>query len=241
MKNTINLFCLPFAGGNKYSFRAFVEKAPSFINIITLELPGRGGRIKESAISNMPGLVDDLYKQIYNKVDQGSYAFYGHSMGGLLAYLLTIKLMSKKHKAPVHIFITGTSGPSDVKRIEKKRSSLNKEEFIKEIKDLGGMPEEILQNDELLHFFEPILRSDFKACETYEHKSYPPLDIPFTVITGTEEDMEKEEIYLWQKESRKIVDFKEFPGDHFFIYNYIDEIMKIITEKLSFHSNAYII
>lgn len=241
MKKTINLFCLPFAGGSKYSFRPLVEKAPAFINAETLEYPGRGSRIKEPIISDIHSLVDDLYSQINKKVNNLSYAIYGHSMGGLLAFLLTRKLLEKGNKPPVHIFISGTSGPSDITRTQEKRSLLGKEEFIEEVKDLGGMPDEILKNDELLHFFEPILRADFKISEDYEYKSQAPLNIPFTVITGSEEDMTKEEIYLWQKETKQIVDFKEFPGNHFFIYDYINEIMDIIANKLSSYSKAYYI
>ncbi len=44
MNLKLNVFFLPFAGGNKYSYRDFKEKAPSFINIISLEYPGRGAK-----------------------------------------------------------------------------------------------------------------------------------------------------------------------------------------------------
>src|SRR5271165_2863500 len=133
MGKKINLLCLGFAGGNKYSYRQLYEKAPSFLNVITLEYPGRGTRMKEPLISEIHELVDDLYRQVKDITESGRYAIYGHSLGGLTGYLLTLKLLENHHRKPEHIFITGTTGPSAPSRLEKKRSLLPKDEFIKEI------------------------------------------------------------------------------------------------------------
>jgi surfactin synthase thioesterase subunit len=231
MRKKMNLLCFTFAGGNKYSYRPFSDKASSFFNLITIEYPGRGSRIKEQLISDIHTLIDDLYKQVDTLVDTDRYIIYGHSLGGLVAYLMTLKLLENNHSKPEHIFITGTSGPSASSRLEKMRSLLPHDEFIKEIKDLGGMPDEILESEDMLNYLEPILRNDFKVSETYIHGENPPLDIPLTVITGTEEDMEMEDILLWQKESNLPVDFRQMPGGHFFILHHIDEIMEIISDK----------
>ena len=147
MKKNINLFCLHFAGGNKYSYRQYVDKAPSFLNLISLESPGRGARMREPLFADIHSLVNDMYKHICNMVDDVPYAIYGHSMGGLVAYLLTVKLKKNHHQPPLQLFITGTSGPSSTSRTEKKRHLLEKVAFLQEVKDLGGMPDEILEND----------------------------------------------------------------------------------------------
>ncbi len=231
----INLFCLTFAGGNKYSYRNFSLNAPSFLNIITLEYPGRGVRINEPLIYDINALVNDLYVQVQRNAGTEKYAIYGHSMGGLIAYLLTLKLLKNHHKQPEHIFISGTAGPSAVSRYEKNRHLLPKDEFIQVITELGGMPDEILQSQELLNYVEPILRNDFRVIETYRYQDHPPLNIPFTVITGTEEDIEANDILLWQKETNLPVDFKRMPGNHFFIFHHTDQLLKVISKKL-YHS-----
>jgi surfactin synthase thioesterase subunit len=156
-----------------------------------------------------------------------------------VTYLMTLKLLENKHKLPEHLFITGTTGPSALEK--KKRHLLPQDEFIKEIKDLGGMPDEILQSEDLLNFLEPILRNDFKNGEAYIYKNHGPLNIPMTVITGTEEDMEYEDVLLWKNESN-LVNFMQMPGGHFFILQHIEEILKIISENLinsdSMHQNS---
>ncbi len=238
MRKTTQLFCLPFAGGNKYSYREFAEKAPSFLNVITVEYPGRGTRMKDILLSDINDLADDIYRQISPLINDQNYAIYGHSLGGLMTYLVTLKLLENNHKPPVHLFISGTTGPSAISRTEKKRHLLEKKEFIEAIRELDGMPEEILNNDELLHYFEPILRSDFKVSENYIYQERPRLNLPFTVITGTEEDMELTDIELWQKETNQVVDFKRMPGKHFFIFQHSFKMVEIISKKLYHHKAA---
>lgn len=229
---SINLLCLPFAGGNKYSYRDYEAKAPSFVKVMPVEYPGRGARMRDPLLRNMNAITDDLYKQVRNTVDGQPYAIYGHSMGGLAAFLLTHKLLRHGHRAPLHLFITGTTGPSSITRGSVKRHMMGKKEFIQEIIDLDGMPGEILANKEMMEYFEPILRADFTATETYAYEEAPPLDIPMTVITGTEEDMEREDIRLWQKETTHVVDFRQMTGKHFFIFRHAQEIVEIIAEQL---------
>ncbi len=233
MKQAINVFCLPYAGGNKYSYREFKAKAPPFLNFILLEYPGRGARISEPLVTDIHFIVNDLYNQIRELIKQADYAFYGHSMGGLVAYLLSVKIAENQLRQPLHLFITGTSGPSSLSRGEKKRFQMVQDEFIAEIKGFGGMPDEMLANTELLYYFEPILRADFEASESYSHNNHPALNVPITVLTGTSEDFEAIDIEIWQKESLHKVDFRRLPGKHFFIFDFVPEIIQIIAKKLT--------
>ena len=234
----INLFCIPFAGGSKYSYRELEELAPAFLKFIPLEYPGRGARAKESLISDLDILTEDLYQQVKHSLDRSSYAIYGHSMGGLLGFLLTRKIIANCHLPPLHLFITGTKGPSALEKETKNRHLLEKSEFIEEIKKLDGLPEEMLANDELLDYFEPILRADFKATETYKYEEDHPLNIPITVITGTEEDATPEEVALWQKETICSVDIKRMKGTHFFIFRSPGTIISIMSNKILYNSNC---
>jgi surfactin synthase thioesterase subunit len=232
----IALICLPFAGGNKYSYRPYIEVTPPFLSIIPLEYPGRGSRLKAAFITDLDCLVEDLYHQAHNAIRYQRFAIYGHSMGGLLACLLARKIIENNEAPPLHVFITGTPGPAATSRTNCKRHLLDKEEFIKELRRLKGIPEEMLRNEELLSFLEPIIRADFRVSEEYVYKEKPPLDVPFTVITGTEEEMEIADIHLWQKETKYTIDFRQIPGSHFFIFDYPAIVMDTISDKLFNHS-----
>jgi surfactin synthase thioesterase subunit len=229
---TINLFCLPFAGGNKYSYRAYEKKAPPFLKILPIEYPGRGSRSGEPLLRNIDLVVEDIYKNLRARFNEKPYALYGHSMGALAAYLLAVKIVANGHVPPCHVFVTGTTGPRAVSRQRKQTYLLGREEFMKEVTDMDGIPEELLMHKELLDYIEPILRADFTATDTYKYREAPPLDIPITVITGTEEDMTEEDIQTWKEEATQPVDFIQMTGKHFFISKHVDEIIKIITNKV---------
>jgi surfactin synthase thioesterase subunit len=228
----VKLFCLPFAGGNKYSYRDYELNAPPYIQVVPLEYPGRGSRVKEGFETDMQQLVEKMYQDVKDDIGDTDYAIYGHSMGGIVAFFLVKKLLENNYRPPLHLFITGTTGPSSNSIIEKKRHLMTKPDFIEEIRKLDGCPEEILQNDELLDYFEPILRADFQVSETYSYEFDKPFDLPVTVITGTEEDMKEEDIQLWQKETTQAVDFRKMPGKHFFIFDYPKQVIDLVSRKI---------
>ncbi|QTE39766.1 thioesterase domain-containing protein [Mucilaginibacter gossypii] len=230
--NKIKLFCLPFAGGNKYSYRSFLASCPPWIDPITLEYPGRGERIRETFLTDINQLAADVFDQIKKMGTGMVYALYGHSMGGLVAVSALQKMALERNlMLPSHAFVSGCAGPASQKR-NKKRHLLEKKEFIREIINLHGSPAEILHDEDLLDFYEPILRADFTACETYEHLCAPPLNIPLTVITGAEEDIELKEIGLWQLETIQPVRFIQMDGDHFFILKKQAQIWQVISKEL---------
>jgi len=238
-EDRITLFCLPFAGGNRYSYRNFEGISERFV-FNTIEYPGRGNRIKEPLLLNVIQIVDDLYKQIESMFEQANYAIFGHSLGGLLGFLLAQKIVENKRPLPVHLFISGSRAPSARSNDTKPRSILEKEEFKQEIKRLNGMPDDILKDDVLFDFFEPILRADFCASENFAYQRFGSLPIPFTVFNGADDDFFEEDINLWQQESDFSVQFIEMSGTHFFIYKHTKKIIEImeshVLNKALFHA-----
>lgn len=229
MKNHTNLFCIPFSGGSKYSYNEFIKHAPENLMIRSVELPGRGIRLEEPLISDIHELTEDIYNTIAPFLDT-PYALYGHSMGARVVYLLAKMLREKNHNPPLHLFVSGSQGPS--MRNQKMFHTMPEKEFKEELRSMGGVEESIFEDEELFQFFEPILRSDFKVVDTYYYQEAAPLNIPVTVMIGTEEDISYGAAKSWQNETLSTIDIYEFTGDHFFIYNHIEAILKMIHRKL---------
>lgn len=227
----INLFCLPFAGGSRHSYRGYVKKAPGHIRVIPLELPGRGSRYNERLLTNTAEMVEDLYSTIQPQL-QAPYAIYGHSMGTLLGYLLTKKIIQEGAPQPMHLIFTGCGGPS-VRYDGPPRHTLPRDEFIEKLRKLGGSPDEILADEGLIGFFEPIIRADFQAIETYEYTVSHPFDIPITVAYGMDEVTDYEKACAWKMETTAETNIITFPGKHFFIFEHEEQIMELIADKLT--------
>lgn len=228
--NTIKLFCLPFSGGNKYSYKDYVKHCPSFLALAPLEIPGRGSRSGENLLSNLDQIADDVFNQIKQELN-APYAIYGHSMGGLLAYLLTKKIIGMNLPQPQHLFVTGCAAPS-MQGGGLVDPTLPKTEFIQEINKLGGISDGVLKNPDLMDYFEPILRADFTAVATYRRLPGEPFQVPMSVVIGDGEHITYEEAMEWQQETTVPLEVKVLPGNHFFIFDHPGRIIEMIARKL---------
>lgn len=226
----INLICLPFAGGNVNSYKGLQKQLTDKFNMVNIELPGRGIRRKEALLNNIEAIVEDVYSQLKKYLDQ-PYAIYGHSMGTLIAYELCKKIQTQNLPLPIHLFVSGKSGPSAHLNYTKLHD-LPKNQFWIEVKDLGGVPQEILNEPELMDYFEPVLRADLKAVEEYQYKNGSQFNFPITTIIGDQENITDENAILWQKETTSPLYFHKFPGNHFFIFNNFPQLAEIIMTGL---------
>lgn len=233
----MNVFCLPFAGGNQYSYLDYKKIEPDSLNFIFIEIPGRSRRIGEKLLTNLHDIAEDVFYQIKNNL-KTPYAIYGHSMGSILGYLITQRIVQENLNPPKHLFFSGAMAPS-LRDKHIIKHDLPRKEFFEKIRTLGGSPEEVLNNDALMDIFEPILRSDFRAVETYKYKQSSLLNIPITVMIGIDENITKSEAMAWGKETQASIEVIEFTGNHFFIYNHQKEIVKIIENKLIKYEKQY--
>lgn len=199
-----------------------------------VEMAGRGKRFQTPLYQSFPEAVEGLYQLMRPELErQSAYAFFGHSMGGSLAYELTRKLVALNYPEPVHLFISGRN-PPHIKKEEKIYHLLPDEEFRKAIVEMGGTPPEVFEHQELLDIFLPILRADYKILETYES---PPQEnkfqCPITVLCGDQDrDISKDEMDEWRNYTTSQFAGYLFEGGHFFINEKIEEVVKVINQHL---------
>lgn len=226
----MKIFAFPYAGGDSYCYRDY-QKKMAHIPFITLSLPGRGKRFGEPRIDSIDGMADEAIKQ-FQLASAQDFIFYGHSMGSLIAYCTAIKLRALNLNQPKLLLFSGRKGPS-LNTGKGNRHKLPTKEFRSELESLGGCPKEVLQNQELMEIFEPILRSDFKAVETYQYVPTKPLDQKITLFHGKGDHFTKEDILTWQLESSQPIEYHEFDGGHFFIQKECNVICDIMESKIS--------
>jgi surfactin synthase thioesterase subunit len=228
----MNLICLPFAGGSSYSYFGLKKNLSPKIKMITPELPGRGSRLSEPLVASLPKLMSDTYSQLLPLIKSGEqYSIYGHSMGTILGYLLIQRIETESLPLPVHFFASGRAGMSVIDD-EPMRYNMERNEFIEKLKGYGGAAIDIIDDENIMNFFEPILRADFEAVETYKHNfESAKINVPITVMFGSEEKITPEEAFEWKNDTLAEISIHEFKGNHFFIYDHWNTISKLIMEK----------
>ena len=225
----MKIIAFPFAGGNKMSYNFFqsplLDRAMS---IKVLEYP-RGIRFSECTLRTIDITIDALFGNFAKLIqEESNYIIYGHSMGALIGYLVCKRIEKLGLKKPLKLVVSGRSAPSI--RNKETRYDLSSDQFWEKILELGGISEEILKERELKDFFEPILRADFKAVETYVYSGKANLTIPIDVIHGSEEKIEAD-VLGWKEETSAEVTFTELKGNHFFIYDHAEFFVDLFKKS----------
>lgn len=233
LQGSLRLFCFPYAGGGASIFHSWSEWLPSEIEIWPIQLPGREARLKEQAFTQIDALLGSLEEVLLPYLDK-PYAFFGHSMGGLISFELARRL---RRNAPVHaplrLIVSGCRAPQ-LPDPHPSTYHLPDVDFIARLRHLKGTPEAVLQNDELLHLLLPLLRADFALFETYSYATEQPLSYPISALGGlNDSDVSREEVAAWSKQTSG-TQFKQrfFPGDHFYLHYMQADLLRVLAQDL---------
>ncbi|MCI4139081.1 thioesterase domain-containing protein [Bacillus vallismortis] len=232
MTTLIKLFCIPHAGGMTSIYNEWKPIVGLNVELIPIELAGRGTRFLDEHYKSFDQAVDDVVAKIlnHNKIEQ-KFAIYGHSMGAYIAYEAVQILNKLNDNRLVHLFVSGKGAPYLTKK--EFISDWSDEELIKKIDELGGLHNRLKNNRELLNLFIPVIRNDYRIIETYNHNIKNKVETKMTVISGKyDESISMQEILGWKEYSDKEVDIFQINGGHFFINENAKEVIKIIKEKL---------
>jgi medium-chain acyl-[acyl-carrier-protein] hydrolase len=213
------LFCLPYAGAGAISFSLWADELPAdvcaAVEVWSLEPPGRDMGRRQQLQTQVEAVVDRL-QPLVEAYSEKPFALFGHSMGALLSFELARKLRAAGVPAPAHVIVSGHRAPQLPDR-HAPIHELPESRFVARLRVLGGTPEEVLDNTELMELYLPVLRADFAMCETYTYTPAPPLDCPITAFGGLDDArVNRDEISKWQEQTRGAFTMRMFRGGHFF-------------------------
>jgi medium-chain acyl-[acyl-carrier-protein] hydrolase len=214
----LRLFCFPYAGGGAFAFRGWAERVPHDVELCGVQLPAREGRFNEPAYTRLTDLVRDLAAVVGPATDV-PYAFFGHSMGALVAFALARELRRANLRGPELLMVSGRRAPQRPDP-DPPIHALPMAEFLQELRELNGTPEAIFRDEELLQLLVPVLRADFEICETFEYQQERPLECPIAAFGGlVDPDVAREDLEAWSEQTNTSFSLRMFPGDHFYFVN----------------------
>ncbi len=225
----LHLFCFPYAGGNKWLYENWQKALPSKIRVHPIEYPGRGSKAKEKLASTLELLLAHLEKEILN-APKGRFAFFGHSLGAIIAFELALILKDIYGMSPEALFLSGSPSP-DAATALSTINELSDSDFIETLQKLNGIPPTLLESHEFKEFFLPILRNDFSLMQGYERKM---AKVSFPIILfGADRDpiVSLPEMQKWALWSEQKIEVHEMEGDHFFVHE-PKKILQHIAAKL---------
>jgi medium-chain acyl-[acyl-carrier-protein] hydrolase len=214
----MRLFCFPYAGGNATLFRGWQRLFPEWIEICPLQYPGRGNRLREPPFTSVGPLAQDITQAVMPLLDL-PFAFFGHSMGAILAFEVTRELRKRSKRLPFHLFLSAVRAPQ-FRSTDPHAYDLPEPEFIEELRRLNGTPSEVLENTELMALMLPMLRADFAVSQTYAYVAGGgPLSGPVSVYSGVDDpSFSSEELEGWREHTTGAFSLHMFAGDHFYLH-----------------------
>src|SRR2546421_132109 len=136
----LRLFCFPYAGGSSRLFYRWQEGLPASVEVVPVELPGRGMRLSQPPFANLRPMVQAIVEAIAPRLDK-PFAFFGHSMGALISLELARALRREHGREPVHLFVSGRRAPHLPETLPPMHD-LPEAEFIEGLRGLNGTPPE---------------------------------------------------------------------------------------------------
>ncbi|MBD1806821.1 thioesterase [Microcoleus sp. FACHB-SPT15] len=227
----LRLFCFPYAGSGALSFRTWSDSLPSTVEVCPIELPGRGSRLMESPFTQLSALIPELACALRPYLDK-PFAFFGHSLGGLVSFELAQQLGRHYGLSPVHLFVSGCRAPQ-IPTPRPPIHALPESAFMDELRRLNGTPETVLENAELMQLLLPVLRADFALLETYVYAPKPPLDCPISAFGGLQDrEVSCDELEAWGEQTNAAFSLQMLPGDHFFLHSARSLLLQSLSTKL---------
>ncbi len=235
----MRLFCFPYAGGNSLLFRKWRDTLSKNIEVCPVELPGRLSQRHIPPFTRMESLVNAIAISLLPYLEK-PFAFFGHSMGGLVSFELARFLRANYNLQPTHLFISGRR-PPQIPGTAAPIHSLPLPEFIAQLRRLNGTPTAVLENAELMQILVPILRADFAVLENYTYIDEPPLDCAiaqartqgFAIFGGLEDkEVSQDELAAWRVQTTNSFQLQMFRGDHFFLHSAQDLLLQSLAQQL---------
>ncbi len=229
----LRLYCFPYAGGGASAFYSWGKVLPENVEVCVIQMPGREERLGETLIKDMSKLANAVANEVI-KSSKHPFAFFGHSMGAIVAYETARQLSSMGTLQPVHLFLSARAAPHLQENSDALRF-LDDESFLDRLqKTYGAVPEVIRQSVELRQIFLPILRADVELLETYEESSSAPLNCPITALGGIHDPaISKEKLEGWKTRTKSEFRQYDFPGKHFFIDEERQSVVAAIATDLA--------
>jgi medium-chain acyl-[acyl-carrier-protein] hydrolase len=215
-RTRLRLYCLPYAGGSAGMFRGWCDLLPADVDVWGVEYPGHGSRISDPLMDRIDALAALIADAVAAQLAV-PFSLFGHSMGSLVAFEMCHALAARGATMPTLLVAAGHRGP----QLPASRPPVHDTpdaEFVAHLRELGATPPEVLESVELAGLMLPILRNDFRACETYSAPERPPLRTTIVVYGGlADEDVDRDALLAWRHATRGQFALRLFPGGHFFV------------------------
>lgn len=206
--------------------------APTDIETILVELPGRGARFCEPFDTDFRALCARLAEGVLAWSDKPAVLF-GHSMGGNIAYEVAGLLQERFSRSPEALVVSACHPPGCLDGLPRTERATDLE-LLAQLRHYGGTPAEVFQSPELLDIVLTVLRQDLALLGTVPRASREPLDCPIVAFGGAADTSVSEfELRRWGEFTLRGFVQTTFPGGHFYLTEDARQVFNVLSQILN--------
>jgi surfactin synthase thioesterase subunit len=214
----VRLFCFHHAGGSAWSFAGWGRRLGRGIEVVPVTLPPRpvpapGSR---GPASTMDEVVREVAQRLAPALDE-PYAFYGHSMGSLVAYGVAQQRLAAGRRPPV-CFVAGAHRAPHLPAPDLAMD-LSDTAALDLLLGLGGTGRLLRENPVRMRAVVDRLRQDLQLSATYRYTAdwHQPLPCPVHVLHGSDDPLvPAAHAAAWDRHTAGPFALHAMPGGHFF-------------------------
>jgi surfactin synthase thioesterase subunit len=221
----VTLYCFAHAGAGVDGFRRWPAAAGAHVEIVPLALPGRGSRRHEARVIDRDGLIGaflDVFP--HRRPEQGPFALYGHSLGGLVAYTLARVLADRGWPPPAFVGLGAAPSPHDAPALVNAADA-PVDRLLRLLAELGLLPADAATapGGVWRRAVLPVLRDDLRLAAALRAAAVDPatggpLEVPLLVLGGADDvAVPCAALAGWRRFSTAPVALRTVAGGHFFV------------------------
>lgn len=223
------LYIFPHAGGSAEFYVPFAKAFTSDIKRIAVRYPGRGGNHDLGSFTSISDLADKVCRMLpAPDTSDETVAFFGHSMGGLLAFEVARRFeVAGSPIAALFLSACGAPGRFGYDHVPESDRGL-----LDAVSEVTGVNPEFLENEEFAARILPTLRG-LKAISNYDCPPDAKLSCPISAFFGDEDDVATyEKMQPWSERTTAEFSLRAFPGHHFYLTDHIPELVSEVESKI---------
>lgn len=222
------LYIFPHAGGSAGAYAPFARAFSLDIKRIAVQYPGRTDRHDVPDIESVSALATDVHAMLSKQnVTAAPIAFFGHSMGGLVAFEVARKFAAEG--TPISaLFVSASPAPGHGGYDELQGSD---SELLNMVNQMTGAGGGLLEGQ----FGDTVLRTlrNYGAITAYTCPPGTTLDCPIYAYAAADDAaVSYESIAAWEQFTTSEFALKTLRGDHFYVTATVDELVSDIEKAL---------
>lgn len=221
----------PYLGGFGYSFHQLARALPGDWDVWAANPPGHGP-------SGLPlrHTLDELlgdYLTALPEVLRPNGIFFGHSMGGVVAYHVMLgmrRIPQFRDRCPSALVLSATTAPHALP--VTGCADLPEAQLIQHLRSFGAVPDAFVEDQSLVDFFLPAFRADYRVMEDIRRRPRIAMDVETHLIIGGEDGLTPPgTAEAWQEHVSRMIRVHRLEGEgHMFVLEPSPALIKVMGQ-----------